>query len=294
MGVTKGFLVAIGGAEDKGQNKAEHHKQQESNDLDFHSEGVLNEIQDLLKGRDPVIEVITTATSEPDESFRNYHKAFSKLGVTAHHLKILTRDDASDKNYVKRLERCSGVMITGGDQSKLSSIIGGTPAQDALMYRYQNDHFVIAGTSAGAACMSTVMMGGGSSDKGNIKGEVKLAVGLGFIGNIIIDTHFDTRVRFARLAEAIAYQPGIIGVGLGEDTGVIIEKGDVINVIGSDSVTIIDGSNIFYNNIADIKEGKPISIAKLDIYLVSRYDKFELNARKFIPDPAAGKMKKDE
>ena len=293
MSVAKGILIAIGGAEDKGDSKAEHHEKRESNDLNFHTEGVLKEIKDILKGRDPVIEVITTATTDPEASFRQYHKAFRKLDVTAHHLKIESREDAEDKNLAKRIEKCEGVMIAGGDQARLSSIIGGTAIQDALMDRYVNDHFVIAGTSAGAACMSTVMMAGGSSDKGNIKGEVKLSGGLGFIGNVIIDTHFDTRVRFARLSEAIANQPGIIGIGLGEDTGVIIEKGDIIKAIGSDSVTIIDGSNIFYNNIAEIEDGKPISIAKLDVYLISRFDQFELRARKFTPSPAMEKIKKD-
>lgn len=287
MSAVKGYLVAIGGAEDKGEKKPQD---RESNDLDFLSEGVLKEIQELLPGNNKVIGVITTASSAPDESFENYRKAFKKLGVVAHHLKVTSRGEAEDKHIVKHLEKCGGVMISGGDQARLSSTVGGTLLQDALQDCYQHSHFVVAGTSAGAACMSELMMGGSSSDKGSIKGELRLSVGLGFIGNMIIDTHFDTRVRFARLAEAIANQPGVLGVGLGEDTGVIIERGSKLVAIGSDSVTLIDGSNIFYNNIAEIKEGKPISIAKLDVYLMSRFDQFDLNTRTFTPAPSAGKL----
>lgn len=287
MPTPKGFLVAIGGAEDKGSGEPEHQK---SNDLNFYTEGVLSDILELIKEKDPVIEVITTATSSPEESFKSYEKAFKKLGATPHHLNITNREIAGDKNIIKRMEKCNGVMITGGDQTRLSSTLGGTLVQEVMLERYQSDHFVIAGTSAGAACMSGTMMGGSSSDKGNIKGEVELTLGLGFINNIIIDTHFDTRVRFARLAEAIATQPGIIGIGLGEDTGVIIEKGSVIKSIGSDSVTLIDGSHIYYNNIAEIKEGKPISIAKLEVYLLSRFDRFDFHTRAFTAAPSEGKL----
>jgi cyanophycinase len=282
----KGFLVAIGGAEDKGGGEADH---RESNDLDFYTEGVLKDIRELMKGKEPVIEVITTATSSPEESFKNYEKAFKKLGAIPHHLNITNRMAAEDKKNVQRMEKCNGVMITGGDQTRLSSVLGGTILQEVLQERYRSDHFVIAGTSAGAACMSGTMMGGGSSDKGNIKGEVELTLGLGFINNVIIDTHFDTRVRFARLAEAIATQPGIIGIGLGEDTAVIVENGTVIKAIGSDSVTIIDGSEISYNNIAEIKDGKPISIAKLNVYLLARFDRFDFKKRAFTPAPSPGR-----
>src|SRR3954468_7859762 len=289
MKAVKGYLVSIGGAEDKGEKKPED---QESNDLDFLSEGVLKEIQVLLPSDKKVVEVITTASSVPDESFENYRKAFKKLDVTAHHLKVSSREEAEDKNVAKRLERCGGVMISGGDQARLSSIIGGTLLQDALQDCYQNSHFVVAGTSAGAACMSELMMGESTSNKGNIKGELRLSVGLGFVGNMIIDTHFDTRVRFARLAEAIVHQPGVLGIGLGEDTGVIVEHGSKLRAIGSDSITVLDGSNIFYDNIAEIKEGHPISIAKLDVYLMARFDQFDLNTRNFTPAPSPGKIEK--
>lgn len=261
--------------------------------MDFHSEGVWKAVVELLPGDDPVIEVITIASSAPEVSFENYRKAFQKLGVRAHHLEIKSRAEAEAKTVMNRLEKCKGVTITGGDQSRLSSTIGGTLLQEALQERYLNHRFVIAGTSAGAACMSGVMMGGGQSDKGNIKGEIKLTVGLGFIENVIIDTHFDTRARFARLAEAIANQPGIIGIGLGEDTGVIIGKGTEVQAIGSDSVTIIDGSDIFYDNIAEVEEGKPITIDKLGVYLISRFDCFDLKNRTFTPAPSP-EREKDE
>jgi cyanophycinase len=142
---------------------------------------------------------------------------------------------------------------------------------------------VIAGTSAGAAAMSNTMICGGDENKAYMKGEVELNIGFGFLQNVIIDTHFDARGRFGRLVQAIATQPGAIGIGLDEDTGIIIEKGQRIRAIGSNSVVIVEGSHINFNNIASIKSGMPLSVSKLSVHVLSQSDLFDLNTRAFTP-----------
>ena len=172
-------------------------------------------------------------------------------------------------------------MFSGGDQFRLCSIIGGTQFADLLKERYFGDHFIIAGTSAGAAAMSSTMICSGNPARSYLKGEVELSLGFGFLNGVIVDTHFDKRGRFGRLVQAIAAQPGTIGIGLGEDTGVIVEKGTKLKAIGSSSVILIDGSNIRYNSIADIKGGMPISVENLTVHVMANSDTFDLDNRTF-------------
>jgi cyanophycinase len=275
----KGYLVSIGGAEDKGNNKEE----EKENSLDFLKNGILKEVVNLMKAN-PTIEVITTAGSHPEEAFRNYKKAFTQLGcVNVGHINIRERAETTDSKLLKRLEACDGVFFSGGDQARLSAVLGGTQVLSLIRERYQKEAFVIAGTSAGAAVMSSVMMNGGSTEKAYLKGEVMLSAGFGLLTDVIIDTHFDARGRFARLAQAVATQPGIIGLGLGEDTGVIIEKGGNLKAIGSSAVTIIEGSQIFHNNIAEIENSQPISVGKLGVYILSKSDRFQLATKQLLP-----------
>jgi cyanophycinase len=274
----KGYLVSIGGAEDRGDQK----EGKDKGHLDFQSNGILKNIVDLMKGRDPSIEIITTATSFPEESYRNYKKAFGELGCSnTGHLNIRDRDAALDKKIMQRLEKCSGVLFSGGDQARLCAVLGGTILLEILKERYAADHFVIAGTSAGAAAMSSTMMNGGDEERAHLKGAIELNSGFGFINDVIIDTHFNARGRFIRLAQAIASQPGVLGIGLGEDTGIIVEKGNLLKAIGSKSIVIIDGSEIHQNNIADIKDGTPISVGKLGVYVMSHSDLFDIRMRTF-------------
>jgi cyanophycinase len=173
-------------------------------------------------------------------------------------------------------------MFSGGDQLKLCSVLGGTSFLTRLKERYNDEHFLIAGTSAGAAAMSATMICGGPEDKAYLKGEVDLSIGFGLMQNVIIDTHFDARGRFGRLAQAISTQPGEIGIGLDEDTGIIVEKGHRLKAIGSSSVVIIDGSNIRHNNIADIKSGMPISVANLKVHILSNSDVYDIETHEFV------------
>jgi cyanophycinase len=144
-----------------------------------------------------------------------------------------------------------------------------------------NEDFVIAGTSAGAMAMSNTMIYQGSSSEALIKGEVKITTGLAFIGDVIIDSHFVKRGRFGRLAQAVAANPSCIGIGLGEDTGVIVTGGSKLEAIGSGLVIIIDGHDIKHSNIADIKEGSPISIEHLIMHVLAKGNHYDLKKRKF-------------
>lgn len=276
----KGILVSVGGAEDKGTDLEKGIV--ERNRLNFFEIGILKNVVSLTGVKDPIVEVVTTASSIPDEVAENYIDAFSKLGCKKiGHLRIRDREDAAKPEYIERLKACDCIMFSGGNQLRLSSIFGGTQFLDILRQRLENEHFVVGGTSAGAMAMSNTMIYEGSADKAHLKGEVKITTGLGFLQNVIIDSHFDKRGRFNRLAQAVAANPGAIGIGLGEDTGVVVTEGHTLKAIGSGSVVIIDGKNIEYNNIADIRTGEPISVENITVHIMSSGDVYNLQTRRF-------------
>jgi cyanophycinase len=276
----QGHLVAVGGAEDKGTDLEKGILQR--NRLNFMELGILKNIVSLIDGPEPHVEVVTTASSIPDEVAENYIEAFHKLGCNnIGHLRIRNREDAGKPEFLERLKACNCVMISGGNQLRLSSIFGGTEFLDILTDRFKHENFVVAGTSAGAMAMGQTMIYEGNASLAHLKGEVKITTGLGLLRYAIIDTHFDKRGRFNRLAQAVAQQPGAIGVGLGEDTGIIVSKGIILEAIGSGSVVIIDGKNIEYNNIADIEFGKPISVENIIVHIMSKGDQYNMETRKF-------------
>jgi cyanophycinase len=277
----KGYLVAVGGAEDKGTDLERGII--ERNRLNFFELGILRNVIKLVAADgDPVVEVITTASQIPDEVAVNYTEAFNKLGCdNVGHLRIRNREDAAKPEYIERLEKCDCIMLSGGNQLRLSSIFGGTRFLEILRKRYEEEHFVIAGTSAGAMAMSNTMIYEGNAALAHLKGEVKITTGLGLMHGVIIDTHFDKRGRFNRLAQAVAAQPGAIGIGLGEDTGMIVSEGHLLTVIGNGCVTVIDGKFIDYNNIADISFGRPIGVENLIVHLMSQGDSYNVLTRKF-------------
>lgn len=281
MNIPKGHLVAVGGAEDKGTDLEKGIVQR--NRLNFFELGILKSISGLITGTNPCVEVITTASSIPDEVAKNYADAFGMLGCTnVGHMRIRNREDASLPENMERLKACSCIMFSGGNQLRLSSIFGGTRFLQLLKKRYQEEDFLIAGTSAGAMAMSNTMIYEGNATLAHLKGEIKITTGLGLLQNVIIDTHFEKRGRFNRLAQAVAAQPGAIGIGLGEDTGVVVSGGNELKAIGSGSVVIIDGQNIEYNNIADIAFGKPISVENIIVHLMSKGDVYSLDSRSFV------------
>jgi cyanophycinase len=180
-------------------------------------------------------------------------------------------------------------MFSGGDQSKIVTRIGGTHLHEILMERYINENFVIAGTSAGAMAMSTEMIAGGSSQESLVKGAVKMSTGMGFLPNIIIDTHFIHRGRFGRVAEAMAIFPELLGIGLAEDTGLIIKNRNEFRVIGSGMVIVFDPSKLTHNKHEELEEGTPISMSNLVVHILANNDYFSISDRKIeISTPEMG------
>lgn len=295
-----GKLFAIGGAEDKGvePDKGETVR----NNLNFFELGILRQIVEEAGGAGIRMEVITTASMIPNEVGENYLDAFGKIGCTNIGLMpIRNRADAMDKRYLDRLEKCDAMMFSGGNQLRLAATFGGTEFLEIALRRYAEEkNFVVAGTSAGAMAMSNTMIYEGNATTAHLKGEVKITTGLGFMDDVIFDSHFEKRGRFGRLAQAIASNPSAIGIGLGEDTGMLIRNGNLMEAIGSGLVMIIDGHDILHSNIADIPDGNPISIENLKVHFCEKGNGFLLKERKFIPNikeyvkqvSSAGKLKK--
>ncbi|MES2618581.1 MAG: cyanophycinase [Bacteroidota bacterium] len=276
----KGVLISVGGAEDKGTDLELGII--ERNNLNFFEIGILKNIVKEINHTDARIEIITTASQIPDEVGENYLDAFAKLGCTnIGHMKIRNREDAIKPEYLERLRNCDALMFSGGNQLRLTAIFGGTEFLELLHHRYQTEHFIIAGTSAGAMAMSNTMIYQGNASNAHLKGEVKITTGLAFIKDVIIDSHFNKRGRFQRLAQAVAANPSAIGIGLGEDTGVIIRNGFEMEAIGSGAVVIIDGRHIRHNNIADIEEGASISVENMIVHIMEKGNKYNARTKVF-------------
>lgn len=278
----KGKLIAIGGAEHKGleEDNGEFHR----TNLNFVELGILRRIVEESGGVNARIEVITTASMIPMEVGENYLNAFGKIGcLNIGLMHIRNRQDAHKAEYLKRLQKADGIMFSGGNQLRLGTTFGGTAFLNILLQRYQDEEkFVIAGTSAGAMAMSNTMIYQGDADKAHLKGEVKITTGLGFIDDVIIDSHFEKRGRFGRLAQAVASNPQCIGIGLSEDTGMIISSGNKMEAIGSGLVMIVDGQDIGHSNIADIPEGNPISVENLKVHFCAQGNGYLLKEHAFV------------
>ncbi len=285
MNTPKGKLISIGGAEDKG-TEPEKGYGHSNKSLNFFSLSILKRFVEEVGGIDKKIEVITTASSIPQEVGQNYIDTFSKIGCKrAGVMNIRNREDVHNPEYIQRVKDCDGILFSGGDQLRLTSIFGGTEIYQVLHDRYFNEEkFVIAGTSAGAMAMSNTMIYSGKSELAHLKGEVKITTGLAFIPNVIIDSHFDKRGRFNRLAQAVASNPQCTGIGLGEDTGVIVIDNNYLEVIGSGAVVIVDGRDIKFSNITDVSESSPICIENIKVHILVRGNGYLLKERKFLPE----------
>ncbi len=279
----KGKLIPVGGAEDKGTDLEQGFIQR--NNLNFFEQGILRRIVNETKNKqDSKIEVITTASMIPVEVGENYLDAFAKLSCNhVNVLNIRNREDAQNPENVERIRQADAVMITGGNQMRLTATFGGTELYHILQSRYfYEEGFLIAGTSAGAMAMSNTMIYEGNAANAHLKGAVKVTTGLAFMRDVIFDSHFDKRGRFGRLAQAVASNPQCIGIGLGEDTGLLILDGNYLEAIGSGMIVIIDGHNIRHSNIADLADGSPISIENLVVHFLAKGNKYILNERKYI------------
>ena len=277
---SKGKLVIIGGAVNKGSFTETSFDQNVEKNLNFFERGILRKIIDESRYKeDSIIEVITTASQIPDIVGPEYKKAFEYLGIkNCNILDIQNREQANSDAIVARANAADVVMFTGGDQLRLTSILGGTRFHDAILTKYQTEDFIYAGTSAGAAAASENMIYQGSSSEALLKGEIKTTQGLGFIENVVIDTHFVQRGRIGRLFQAVVSNPRTLGIGLGEDTGLFIED-DKMTAIGSGLVIIVDGLQIKDTNLTNVDLGQPISIKNLVVDVLSMNDTFDLKSR---------------
>lgn len=275
-----GKLMIIGGAVNKGSFSETDYDQNIEKNLNFFERGILRKIIDESRLKeDSVIEVITTASQIPQIVGPEYKKAFEFLGAkNVNILDVTNREQANSDGITARATAADVVMFTGGDQLRLTSILGGTRFHDIILQKYQEENFIYAGTSAGAAAASENMIYQGSSSEALLKGEIKTTQGLGFIDNVIVDTHFVQRGRIGRLFQAVVNNPRTLGIGLGEDTGLYIDKG-IMTAIGSGLVILVDGRFIKDTNLTNIELGKPISIDNLIVHVLSQDDFYDLKAK---------------
>jgi cyanophycinase len=278
MTVPKGKLIIIGGAVDMNTNLSAQEDILKPDHLKFFEQGILKRIiTESAKQTGSIVEVITTASQIPELVGEEYTEAFNYLLVN--HIGVMDirkREDTANPEYLERLRKADVVMFCGGDQLRLSSIFGGTEFLQIMKARYENEHFVIAGTSAGAAAASTNMIYRGQSSKALIKGEVQITAGLGFIDSVIIDTHFVQRGRIGRLLYAVASNPGMLGIGLGEDAGLLITEGTMMEAIGSGLTILVNGRKMAETNIYDVEMGSPVSIKNMRVSVMSIFDKYDL------------------
>ena len=278
----KGKLIIIGGAVDKGSFTENEFDKDVAKNINFFEKGILKRIIKESKHKENSrIEIITTASVIPREVGPEYVKALHYLDAkNTDVLYIESREQANDLEVLARLKAADVVMFTGGDQLRLTSILGGTKFHDMLMDKYLNEEFVYAGTSAGAAAASNNMIYQGSSSEALLKGEVKITSGLSFIDNVIIDTHFVKRGRIGRLFQAVVSNPRLLGIGLGEDTGLLITNNNKMEAIGSGLVILVDGREIKETNLTEISIGEPISINHLVTHVMSIHDLYDLSTNK--------------
>jgi len=263
--VPHGHLVAIGGAEDK------------TSDLE-----ILSRVFSLAPEDNDEVAVIATASAIPGELLPAYRSAFKRLGAgKIHALDIRHRDDAADDRTVERIRRCGLIFFTGGDQLRLTNILGGSPVLKAIRERHASGA-VVAGTSAGAVALSATMIYNGAAADALRKGAVKMASGFGFVEGVIIDSHFLERGRFTRLMEAGAANPEQLGVGLGEDAAVIVHPHRVLEAIGPGHVVIVDSSDLASSNVADVETGEPVAVEHIVMHALIGGHGFDIDRRTYL------------
>ena len=276
-----GKLIAVGGNEDKGTYPNPRTRRKYY--LNFFELGILKRIVLETGKLDPRIEVITTASMIPEEVGPVYTGSYAMLNcLNVGIMDIRTPEDARQPEYLERLLAADVVMFSGGNQSRLREMFGETDFLNRMTQRYITEpNFVIAGTSAGAMAMSHLMIRGGSVPDALLKGAVKMGTGLSLLSAAIIDSHFVKRGRFGRLIESVALHPKLIDIGLGEDTGVLITEGNLVETIGSNLVIILDGHNIQHNNTAAAKKGTVISIENITMHVLAKGNVYDMRERKF-------------
>ena len=257
-----GRLLIIGGNEDKsGECK------------------VLRKFVEMAGGKDGRIVVITTATGLPQAVGAEYKDLFESLGAgEVNTLAIANRQAANQSRQAEILKEACGIFFTGGDQLRLTSILGGSAVDAAIRAAFQ-EGAIIAGTSAGAAVMSETMIIGGISNDTPTKSSISMAHGMGFVSEVVIDQHFAQRGRISRLLAAVAQNPHIMGVGIDEDTALLVGGNRRCEVLGTQTVTILDGKNIVHSNVSDSAMSEPLAITNVLLHILPAGFGFDLNNR---------------
>lgn len=279
----KGTILIIGGAEDRGDKEEKQQKRQDNGKYER-----FELLKELLpkNGKKERIEIITTATDIPQEIGKTYQKAFNEIGYDdIGFIDIKDKIEARDPKFCQKVEKAHAVFFTGGDQFKLSTILGGTETMELIKEKYLHDKdFIVAGTSAGAMAIPKLMIYQGGKHEAMLKEDIQIASGLGMLDSCIVDTHFIRRGRFGRLAHAVVMNPETLGIGLGEDTALIIRNGSDAECRGSGMVVIIDGNEIHSTNITEIDNDDPIFVENLKVDILAKGNKFSIKDRKMIMD----------
>lgn len=260
-----GVLMPIGGAEDKLDDKV-----------------ILSEFVKLSGGDEARIAIVPTASSIETAGIR-YKALFLGMGVqSAEVVYIGSREDANEAETLELVSNATGIFLTGGNQMRLSAIIGGTRLEQLVRERHEAGA-VVAGTSAGASILSAHMVAMGASGPTPKLRMAQMFAGFGLISNVIIDQHFRQRDRIGRLLALVAGNPGLLGIGIDEDTSVVIDNAGILRVIGRHSVTIVDGSHM-KSDIFEVKRYGDITISDARLHVLGSGRRFDMNARKMLDD----------
>ncbi len=247
-----GHLLVIGGAEDK-----------------YNERRILKKFLEIAGGTETEILIIPVASDFPEFAADVYTQAFRNLGVARPRvLRATSRQDIVDADVEGLLDGVKGIFMTGGDQMRLVSLLGGTKLAEKIRSIVRSSNVVLAGTSAGAAAMSTTMVVRGDPSSHPHKAAVRLSPGLGFLKNIIIDQHFTERGRISRLVTAVSYNPYNLGIGIDENTAIILDGKGLLEVFGQGSVTIVDGSEITFNEIAEVADNESFSVCGVQFHIL--------------------------
>lgn len=258
----KGKLLIIGGKEDRSDN---HIKIEETNNK-FSPYEILKLLADSKSDR---IEIITTASSEPEDLKKTYTETFSKIGFDNFGFMHIC-DESENKEYEERLRKAKTVFFTGGDQNRICKKLIHSPINALLKEKYSNEEgFMIAGTSAGAMCMPEIIISEAENGEAIVDNDIELGKGLGLINNSLVDTHFVHRGRFGRLSHAVLLNPDLFGLGLGEDTALLIEQGHLATCKGSGMVVVISAKEINQTNVSEASEGCPVYAENLKVHLLT-------------------------
>lgn len=259
----EGHLLIIGGAEDKeGECR------------------ILRRFVELAGGKNAAIAVVTAATESQDEVGEQYRTLFSRLGAgEVRILHVANRGQANDNGNLSMVESATGVYFTGGDQLRITSIVGGTGLDDALK-KVSHRGAVVAGTSAGASVMSDNMIVAGIGQEEPKQSTLRMAPGLGLMNQVVIDQHFAQRGRIGRLLGAIAQNPYILGIGIDEDTAIEVSTCGLFTVVGSGCVTVLDGRGITLSDITDASLDQPLALTDVVLHILPEGYTFDLNSRR--------------